>query len=171
MSDNYDFMITIQFSLDSYTAVLIWLTTINIKYTVFPKSYNLTMVSLQSLKIATSSSAFGLAWKMVNTWPKHFLPDPLSITGVFYFLITWTLRKKNKGKKNWFLVNSRCFCFSFHANLMSDIKKNRLKFLFMTPLILLINLSISLFHVINMSTCQIADKDSEFFCYKDNKVM
>ena len=85
-------------------------------------------------------------WKMVNTWPKKILCYPLSKIGVFEFLISWIFRKKNKEiKKSWFLVNSRCFCFAFHANLMSDGKKKRLKFLFITPLILLINMSISLF--------------------------
>ena len=89
---------------------------------------------------------WGPVWKMINTWPKKFVCYPLSKIGVFDFLIPWMFRKKNKEiKKSWFLVNSCCFCFAFHANLMSDGKKKRLKFLFITPLILLINMSISLF--------------------------
>ena len=91
-------------------------------------------------------SILGLVWKIGNTWPKKFLCYPLSKIGVFGFLISWIFReKKQRNKKSWFLVNSRCFCFAFHANLMSDGKKKRLKFLFITPLILLINMSISLF--------------------------
>ena len=39
---------------------------------------------------------FGLVWKMVNTWRKRFLCDPLSKTGVFDFLISWIFRKKTK---------------------------------------------------------------------------
>ena len=62
----------------------------------------------------------------------------------FWFPYILNFEKKTKKKKR-FLVNSRCFCFAFHANLMSDGKKKRLKFLFITPLILLINMSISLF--------------------------
>ena len=90
--------------------------------------------------------AVELVWNMVNIWPKQFLCYPLSKIGVFGFLISWIFRKKKqRNKKSWFLVNSRCFCFAFHANLMSDGKKKRLKFLFITPLILSINMSISLF--------------------------
>ena len=91
-----------------------------------------------------SSLQFGFVWKMVNTWPQKFLCYPLSKIDVFDFLISSIFRKKSKKWKT-FLVNSRWFCFAFHANLMSDGKKKRLKFLFITPLILLINMSISLF--------------------------
>ena len=88
----------------------------------------------------------GPVWKMVNTWPKKFLCYLFSKIGVFDFLISWIFRKKKqRNKKSWFLVNSPCFCFAFHANLMSDGKEKRLKFLFITPLILLIDTSISLF--------------------------
>ena len=62
---------------------------------------------------------------MVNTWPKKFLCYPLSKIGVFSFLISWIFLKKQRNKKGWFLVNSRCFCFAFHANLMSDGKKEK----------------------------------------------
>ena len=64
-----------------------------------------------------------------------------------------------------FLVNSRCFCFAFHPNLMSDAKKKRLKFLFITPLILLINMSISLFRW----TVQLI-KTQKFFATKTAKL-
>ena len=67
----------------------------------------------------------GLVWKMVNTWPKKFLCYPLSKIGVFGFLISWISRKKTRNKKSWFLVNSRCFCFAFHATLMPDGKKRK----------------------------------------------
>ena len=88
----------------------------------------------------------GPVWKMVNTWPKKFLCYTLSKIVVFDFLLSWIFRKKEqRNKKSWFLVNSRCFCFAFHAILMSDGKKKRLIFLFVTPLILLVNMSISLF--------------------------
>ena len=33
--------------------------------------------------------------------------------------------EKRQRKKNWFLVNSLCFCFAFYANLMSDGKKKK----------------------------------------------
>ena len=69
-------------------------------------------------------------------------------------------KKQQRNKKNWFLVNSCLFWFAFHANLMSDGKKKRLKFLFITPLILLINTSISLFRW----TLQLIKT------YKDNRV-
>ena len=79
---------------------------------------------------------------------QHLTPKilcyPLSKIGVFDFLISSIFRKKSKKWKT-SLVNSRWFCFAFHANLMSDGKKKRLKFLFISPLILLINMSISLF--------------------------
>ena len=70
----------------------------------------------------------------------------LTKIGVFGFLISWIFGKKQRNKKqSWFLVNSRFFYFTFHANLMSDGKEKRLKFLFITPLILLIDTSIILF--------------------------
>ena len=91
------------------------------------------------------SFALGLVWKMVNTWPKKFLCNPFSKIGALIYLYPEFLEKKKQIKKSWFLVNSQCFCFAFHANLTLDGKNKRLKFLFITPLILLINMSISLF--------------------------
>ena len=106
-------------------------------------------VSIEIVKNCQEINTFihGPVWKMVNTWPKKFLCYPLSKFGVFGFLIPWIFRKKTQRnkKKSWFLVISCCFCFVFHANLMSDGKKERLKFLFITPLILLISMLISLF--------------------------
>ena len=97
--------------------------------------------------IADKKWKTGLVWKMVNTWPKKLLCYPLSKICVFDFLIYWIFReKKQRNKtKSWYLVNSCCFRFAFHGNLMSDGKKKRPKLLFITPLILLINMSISLF--------------------------
>ena len=81
-----------------------------------------------------------------NNWLKKNLWYPLSKIVVLISLNPEFLEKKNKKtKKTWFLVNSSFFCFAFHANLMSDGKKRRLKFLFITSSILLINMSISLF--------------------------
>ena len=69
--------------------------------------------------------------------------DPINFYAILFqklvFLISLYrefLEKKNKEiKKRWFLVNSPCFCFAFHANFMSDGKKKRFKYLFKTPLI------------------------------------
>ena len=79
--------------------------------------------------------------------PKKFYAIPFQRLVFLVSLYSEFLENKNKEiKKSWFLVNSRCFCFAYHANLMSDGKKKRLTFLFLTPLILLINfVSISLF--------------------------
>ena len=91
----------------------------------------------------------GLIWKMVNTWPKKVSCYPLSKIGVFGFLLSWFFlffwKNSKEIKKGRFLVNSDCFCFAFHANLISDGKKKRLTCLFTAPLILLINMSSSLF--------------------------
>ena len=73
--------------------------------------------------------------------------------------------KKNKEIKiSWILVNSYCFCFT-HANLMLDEKKKRLEFLFITPLLLLMNMSISLFRW----TVQLI-KTPKFFITKTTKL-
>ena len=114
-----------------------------VPYLCIPQTLLKRLVGL----ICTSWNLFkGLVWKMVNTGPKKILCDPFSKIGVFDFLISWIFRKKTKKYKNsWLLVSSRCFCFAFHANLMSTGKKERLKFLFITPIILLINMPISLF--------------------------
>ena len=107
----------------------------------------------------------GLVWKMVNTWPKKILCYSLSEIGVFDFLLSGIFRKNKEITKSWFLVNSRCFCFAYHANLMSAGKKKRLTFLFITPLILLINMSISLFR----GTVQLI-KTQTFFATKTTKL-
>ena len=84
----------------------------------------------------------------------------------FWFPFIRNFQKKNKEiTKSWFLVNSRCFCFAYHANLMSAGKKKRLTFLFITPLILLINMSISLFR----GTVQLI-KTQTFFATKTTKL-
>ena len=96
-------------------------------------------------KIIELSTA-GPVWKLVNTWPKKMYAIPFQKLVLLISLYPEFLEKKNKEiKKSWFLVNSRCFCFAFHANLTSDGKNKRLKFLFITLLIWLINMSISLF--------------------------
>ena len=88
----------------------------------------------------------GLFEKWSTLDPKKFYPILLQKLVFLISLYPEFFEKKNKEiKKSWFLVNCCCFCFAFHANLMSDGKKKRLKFLFITPLILLINMSISLF--------------------------
>ena len=88
----------------------------------------------------------GPVWKMVNTWPPPNFFIPFQKLVFLISLYPEFLEKKNKEiKKSWFLVNSRCFCFAFHANLMSDGKKKRFEFLFITAVILLIIKSISLF--------------------------
>ena len=88
----------------------------------------------------------GLFDKWSKLDPKFFYAIPFQKLVFLISLYPEFLGKKNKEiKKVDFLVNSRCFCFTFHANLMSDGKKKRLKFLFITPLTLLINMSISLF--------------------------
>ena len=117
-----------------------------LRYNCFPSNFseknivlNVAAYSIMQWYRLTS----GPVWKMVNIWPKNFYVVPFQ---KFDFLISWIFRKKSKKqKKSWFLVNSRCFCFDFHANLMSDGKKKRLKYLFITSLRLLINMSISLF--------------------------
>ena len=93
------------------------------------------------------------SWFLYGLFEKLSTLDPINFYAILFqklvFLISLYrgfLEKKNKEiKKGWFLVNSSCFCFAFHANLMSDGKKKRFKYLFKTPLILLINMSISLF--------------------------
>ena len=92
-----------------------------------------------------SLSLTELVWKMVNTWTKKKLCYHLSKIGVFGFLISWIFRKKNRNKKKLIFGQFSLFCFTFHANLMSDGKKKRLEFLFLTSIILLINMSISFF--------------------------
>ena len=85
---------------------------------------------------------------MFEKWPtfdpKRFYAIPFQKL-VFWVSLCPTFLGKKTNKKSWFLVNSRCFCFAFHANLMSGGKAKRLKFLFIAPLILLIKMSISLF--------------------------
>ena len=63
----------------------------------------------------------------------------------FPYILNFWQKNPKEIKKSWILVNSWCFCLTFYANLMSDVKKKRLKFLFITPLILLINMSMRLF--------------------------
>ena len=87
----------------------------------------------------------GLLEKWSTIDPKNVYTIPFQNLLFLIFLYPEFLEKKQRNKKSSFLVNSRCFCFAFHANLMSDGKKKRLKFLFITPLMLLINMSISLF--------------------------
>ena len=82
---------------------------------------------------------------MVNTWPKKSYAVPFQKLVFLITLYPEFLEKNKEIIKSWFLVSSRCFCFAFHANLMSDGKKERLTFLFITPLILLIHMLISLF--------------------------
>ena len=74
-----------------------------------------------------------------------FMRSPFKNWCFWFPYILNFLQKKQEIKQSWFLVNSCCFCFAFHANLMSDGKKKTLTFLFITPLPLLINMSVSLF--------------------------
>ena len=116
--------------------------------------------------ICRSSSDVGLVRKMVNTWPKKFYAILFQKLVFLVSLYPEILeRKKQRNKKSWFLVNSCCFRFAFHANLMSGRKKKRLKFLFITQLILLINMSISLFQL----TVQLI-KTQQFFVTKRTKL-
>ena len=87
----------------------------------------------------------GLFEKWSTLDPKHFYAIPFQKLMFLIPLYPEFFAKKTRNKTKLILVNSCCFCFAFHANLMSDGKKKRLKFLFITPLILLINMSISLF--------------------------
>ena len=95
-------------------------------------------------KYFIAAVAVGPVWKLVSTWPKMFLCYPFEKLVLLISLYSEFLKKKQRNKKIWFSVNSRFFCFAFHANLMSDEKKKRLKFLFMTPLILLMSMSINM---------------------------
>ena len=62
---------------------------------------------------------------MVSTNPKNFYAI------LFQKLVSWFLyilnfyKKSKEIKKSWFLVNSRCFCFAFDANLMLKGKKEK----------------------------------------------
>ena len=87
----------------------------------------------------------GLFEKWSTLDPKTFYAIPFQklVFLIYCYLEVLGKRQSNK-KKSWFLVNYRCFCFAFHANLMSDGKKQRLIVLFLTLLILLVNMSISL---------------------------
>ena len=82
-------------------------------------------------------------WSTID--PKKFYVIPFQKLVFLISLYPEFLEKRQRNKKSWFLVNSRCFCFVFYANLVLDGKKKRLEFLFMTPLIFLINMSISFF--------------------------
>ena len=121
-------------------------------------------------------------WSILG--PKTFYAIPFQKLVFLTSLYPEILEKKQRNKKSWFLVNSPCFCFAFHANLMSDWKRKRLKLLFITPLILLINMSISLFwwtvYLIKTQKssttktkklCSIilVSKIIEFYCYTENE--
>ena len=120
-----------------------------LRYNCFPSNFseknivlNVAAYSIMQWYRLTS----GPVWKIVNIWPKNFYVVPFQKLVFLISLYPEFLEKNQRNKKkNWFLVNSRCFCFAFHANLMSDGKKKRLKFLFITSLILLINMSVTLF--------------------------
>ena len=81
----------------------------------------------------------------------------------FYYVLK-IQKRKQRNKKSLFLVNSRCFCFAFHANITSDEKKD---LIFVNNSINIVDKHVNQFVSVN----SIADKDSEIFCYKDNKVM
>ena len=103
------------------------------------RSGKLFLYSLYALFLGTRTSRACLKNGQHLT-QKNFMLSPFKN---WSFWFPYILTKKYK--KSWFLVNSCCFWFAIHANLMSDGKKKRPKFLFMTSLILLINMSISLF--------------------------